>query len=109
VEPYDPEQVVGDLGRRIAEMRTERGLTQVELANRLRYSVQHVSQLENGTNVTVFTLARIANALGVRLSELLEPPQSRVRQKPGRPPLPTKATPSGDRPTRKAKAKTQPR
>jgi hypothetical protein len=54
------------IGRRIAEIRRERGITQIVLADRLRYSV-YFSQLENVTNVTMHTLALVANALDARL------------------------------------------
>jgi transcriptional regulator with XRE-family HTH domain len=72
---YVPEQVVRDVGRRIAEIRRERGITQIVLADRLRYSVQHVSQLENGTNVTMHTLALVANALDASLEDFVSPPR----------------------------------
>lgn len=77
---YVPEQVVRDVGRRIAEVRRERGMTQIALADRLRYSVQHVSQLENGTNVTMHTLALVANALDARLEDLVSPPREERRE-----------------------------
>jgi transcriptional regulator with XRE-family HTH domain len=83
---YVPEQVVRDVGRRIAEVRRERGITQIVLAERLRYSVQHVSQLENGTNITVHTLARVANALDAQLEDLVSPPREEQREvRRGRP------------------------
>ena len=63
---YDPDRLVKNVGRRIAEIRQERGLTQVALANTLRVTYQWISQIEGGQNVSVYTLARMANALMCR-------------------------------------------
>jgi transcriptional regulator with XRE-family HTH domain len=81
----DPERVLRDIGRRLSELRTARGFTQEELAEVLEISARYVQRLEAGQNVTVRTLCAVADALGVRLTELLEPPQSRGRRLPGRP------------------------
>lgn len=72
--PYDPDRVVNCLGGRIAVLRRERGLSQAAFAIILRSTPQWVSQLERGTrSPTVHTLVKIANALDVTLTELLEP------------------------------------
>ncbi len=86
----DPERVAKDIGRRIAELRRERGLTQEQLAVKLRTTFQWLAQVEAGRNATVFTLVKMANALKVPLAELLVAPKpgSRVVRR-GRPPKTT--------------------
>ena len=84
---YDPEKFVHDVGRRVAELRRERGLTQQALASKLRATMQWVQQIEYGANLTIHSLARVANALGVELEALLVPPSpSSYIMRPGRPP-----------------------
>lgn len=86
VRPLDPERVCKNVGRRIAELRKERGLTQEQLSVLLGTSFQWVSQLEAGRNVTLHSLARIANALRVTLAELLLAPTAPSRpRRLGRP------------------------
>jgi len=71
----DPEQLTRDIGRRIAELRRARGLTQQEFAEMAGVSVQWVSRVELGQeNVTVHTLSKIANVLGARVADLFQPP-----------------------------------
>lgn len=85
VERQDPAQVRRDVGRRIAEIRLGLGLTQEQAAERLRVSAKGYQALELGVqNLTINTLVRVANALGVRVSELFAAPASR-EVKRGRP------------------------
>ena len=59
------------LGINIRKMRLERGMTQRQLAYRLRVSVQAVSKWERGkTYPDVTMLLPIADMLGVTLDEL---------------------------------------
>jgi len=89
VRRYDPDRLVQDVGRRVAELRRERGLTQEALATRLRATMQWVQQIEYGANLTLYSLARVANALDVALDAFLVPPRSHgVDRRPGRPPKP---------------------
>jgi transcriptional regulator with XRE-family HTH domain len=61
------------VGRRVVELRTERGLTQEELAARLRMSDRYLRRIEAGEiNLTVTSLAKLAGALGVPTAALLE-------------------------------------
>src|ERR1019366_7293546 len=94
VRRYDPDRLVLDVGRRVAEIRREKGLTQQALATKLKATMQWVQQIEYGANLTLFSLARLANALDVPLDEFLLPPRagSSVRR-PGRPRM-LAATPS---------------
>lgn len=61
------------IGERIREVRTGKGLTQTEFAMRLEICQPNVSNIESGKHrITVEKLLRIADALGVTASELLE-------------------------------------
>ncbi len=72
---YDPDRVVAQLGKKIAELRHERGMSQGDFAERIRSTPQWISQLERGTrSPTVHTLCKVANVLGVTLADLLSPP-----------------------------------
>lgn len=72
---YDADRVVKQLGKRIAELRRQRELSQGGFAQKIRSTPQWVSQLERGTrSPTVHTLCKIANALEVTLSELFTKP-----------------------------------
>lgn len=64
-----------NLGRRLREVRTERGLTQEELAEQLEVSVRWIQSVEGGReNVGVVTLVRFANALKTPIGEFFLPP-----------------------------------
>jgi len=79
VRPLDPDRVCKNVGRRIAELRKERGMTQEEFSVILGTSFQWVSQLESGRNMTLHSLARVANALRVSLQDLLAQPAASSR------------------------------
>lgn len=62
---------------RIRELRIARGLTQEQLCERAGISIDAITRIESGSRTpTLSTLASIARALGVELSELVrtEPP-----------------------------------
>lgn len=81
----DPKRVLALIGRRVAELRAARELTQEQLAERAEVSARYVQRVEAGTeNLTVRTLIKMSNALRVPLAELLVPP-SASRARPGRP------------------------
>lgn len=68
------------LGRRIRQIRIERGLTLKQIEAKVGISATHVSEVERGrTSPTVGALARIAEALGVRPSHLIDFPIGRHR------------------------------
>lgn len=62
------------IGRNLREFRNDRGLSQEGLAEAAGVSVAIISKLEQGSRVTarITTLTRIANALDVELSELVD-------------------------------------
>lgn len=60
-------------GRRVQELREQRGWTQEHLAEAIDRTVDTVSNIERGANSTrVEIAARLAGALGVELPELFE-------------------------------------
>lgn len=81
----DPSRLLADLGRRIAELRVERGLTQEALAEKLRVTPRYVQSVESGVeNLTMRTLAKFANALSTPIVSMFMVPQ-RPRPRHGRP------------------------
>ncbi|MBI2260705.1 MAG: helix-turn-helix transcriptional regulator [Caulobacterales bacterium] len=66
-------ELVAQLGRNVRTIRTEIGLSQEEVAFRAGLKRSYLSDLERGTrNPTVRALGRIAEALGVPPSRLLQ-------------------------------------
>lgn len=68
-------ELLKNVGKRIQEIRVEKGLTQVDLVGRIEGEIDttNISRIESGrTNPTVFTLYRIAVALEISLKELLD-------------------------------------
>lgn len=62
------------VGRNLARLRREKGLTQEEVEARSGLSQQYLSSLENGRrNPTVITLYELAQALGVSHVDLVAP------------------------------------
>lgn len=59
------------LGSRIKKERLKKGITQEQLAEKVDISVNFMSLIENGRNMSVETLANIAVALGVTVDYLL--------------------------------------
>lgn len=62
------------LAMKLKTLRTARGLTQVELAKKMRLTQAHIAQLENGVkdNPTLDTLRRLSKALRCSISELVD-------------------------------------
>ena len=60
------------LGKRIRDVREEKGITQVELGDLIDMEKPNMNRLEKGgTNPTVLTLKKICTALGITLDYLL--------------------------------------
>lgn len=73
-------------GRRVAECRQDLGLTQEELAAKLRIPAKYLQQIEGGRqNVTFATQVKLADGLGVDLRTLFDPPRDPTPPRPGRP------------------------
>ena len=61
------------LGQNLKRIRTQKGISQGDIARELDVSRGYISTIENGkTNPTLSTIARIAKALGVTNDELLK-------------------------------------
>lgn len=68
---------VENLGQRVRQLRTERELTQKELARRGGVSHSALSKIENSQLSPTFeTILRIADGLGIDVSELLSSPNT---------------------------------
>lgn len=60
------------LGKRIVEIRKEKGISQAELARLCFKDPQSIERLENGkVNPSIYYLQEIANGLGVDIKEFL--------------------------------------
>ncbi len=61
------------LGRNLKRIRTEKGISQVDIARSLGVSRGFVSNVENGkTNPTLATITKLATAIGVTPDQLLK-------------------------------------
>lgn len=60
-----------NLGKRIREERIKQGLTQEQLAEKADISLNFMSLIENGKNMSVQTLVNLSNALNVSIDCLL--------------------------------------
>lgn len=69
------------LGKRIAELRRKRGLTQVQLARAVGGSMEFISRLERGVNApSVAWLEGLARALKVEIVDLFTFPSSKRKR-----------------------------
>lgn len=87
MHPTNPQELIIRVGRRIAELRKARGITQADLAERMRCSVQYVGLLERGKqNLTITKMAEIAAVLGATFDDLTRKPRRRsLKIRRGRP------------------------
>lgn len=61
------------LGKNMKKIRTEKGISQGDIARALGLGRGYVSNIENGkTNPTLSTITNLAKALGVSTNELLK-------------------------------------
>ena len=63
-----------NVGKRIQELRVQKGLSQVDLVGKIEGNIDttNISRIESGrTNPTIYTLYRISEALEVSLSDLV--------------------------------------
>lgn len=60
------------IGKRIKDMRKERGITQETICNKLNISLYHYSKIENGkVSASLETLVEIANYFDIEIETLL--------------------------------------
>jgi transcriptional regulator with XRE-family HTH domain len=76
------DDLVGRVTRQLAELRRAAKVTQEGLADLLDSSVQHVSRIEGGQNVTLETLEKLASALGYRVIVAFEPTGEGLKKRP---------------------------
>jgi len=72
---HDP--IVGRFGKRLREVRVDRGMTQVQLAEKAAVTLSYITRLENGMSAPGIDLvAKLAAALGMTAADLLptDPP-----------------------------------
>lgn len=63
------------LGKHVARLRKEKGLTQAELSALINKDYQSISRIENGNiNSSCYIIFQIANALEVNVSEFFVMP-----------------------------------
>lgn len=80
------DDVLRDVGRRVAELRRAAGLTQEQVAEQLGVSTRALAYIESGReNLTLCTMVAVANVLGASVAEFFVPPATREVRR-GRPP-----------------------
>jgi transcriptional regulator with XRE-family HTH domain len=85
VKPVDPDRLQEHVGRRVAELRAEIGLTQEQLAERAEVTTRYVQSIEGGhENLGLATIAKLATVLKVLPIKFFEPPATK-KPRPGRP------------------------
>ncbi|MBI5499778.1 MAG: helix-turn-helix transcriptional regulator [Deltaproteobacteria bacterium] len=95
---HDPDRVLRDVGRRIAELRRQKGYTQERLAEKAEVSIKFLQRVEGGReNLTVRSLTRFAALLQVGVPELFTVPVNRTVRR-GRPPTAEPGHRAGARP-----------
>ena len=71
-------------GRIIRELREQRGLTQEVLSGLAAVSRSHLAEIETGhTNANVETLWKISEALGMKMSDLIQLVEQVIEQEGG--------------------------
>ncbi|MBS2026464.1 MAG: helix-turn-helix transcriptional regulator [Deltaproteobacteria bacterium] len=87
-----PDNVKLQVARRLAELRRQAGFTQEDFATRIEVTVKYLQKVERGRqNLTLETLVKVANGLGVDLDVFFQEPSS-MQSRPGRPPTRTATT-----------------
>lgn len=64
-DEYEAEIEAHLIGLHIREARKSQNLTQKELGERLGVQTAQISKIENGRNITITTIIRVLNALGL--------------------------------------------
>lgn len=71
----DKSELLKNVGKNVQNLRQIKGLSQVDLVGKIEGNIDttNISRIESGrTNPTIYTLYRIANALDVKLEELVK-------------------------------------
>lgn len=72
IAPTIQELCMQNIGKLVKEARTKAGLTQVQLAKKLKMTQGAVMQFEQSGDMKISTLTRIAKALKLEVCELLQ-------------------------------------
>src|ERR1700734_675058 len=81
LEKADPDFLML-LGRRVRDIRGQRGMSRKALSHAAEVSERYLAALETGEgNASVILLRRVAGALGVQLSDLLDAGESTTDQR----------------------------
>lgn len=84
--PNDADEMLRRIGRRVVELRAAKGWTQAVLAEVLDVSNPYIASIEGGhENLTVRSLCKLADALGVHMREVMKAPRKAAKPKRGRP------------------------
>lgn len=68
-------EILKKVGKKIKEVRESKGFSQVELVGKMQGEIDptNISRIESGrTNPTIYTLYRIAEALEVKVTDLVK-------------------------------------
>lgn len=68
-------ELLKKIGKKVQKLRNEKGMKQVDLAAKIQGDIDttNISRIESGrTNPTIYTLYRIAEALEVSLTDLIQ-------------------------------------
>ncbi|ADQ82398.1 helix-turn-helix transcriptional regulator [Riemerella anatipestifer] len=68
-------EILKKIGKKVKEMRESKGISQVELVGKMQGEIDptNISRIESGrTNPTIYTLYRIAEALEIKISDLVD-------------------------------------
>jgi transcriptional regulator with XRE-family HTH domain len=83
----NPDKTIENIGRRVAEIRLELGLTQDALAEKAGVTGGYIRQIEGGSkNMRVNTLCKIADILECQIRDLFDAPTTK-KPTSGRPRL----------------------
>jgi len=95
-EPTRIDNLQRSLGRRIRELRSKHGWTQEQFAEFCGVHRTYLGHVERGEkNVSLSTVLRVANALGVRISALFGRGGALTAQIPAQTPPPAKQSTTG--------------
>lgn len=65
-------KLLANIGKKLAKQRNLLGISQEELADKADLDRTYISGIERGKrNISVFTLKKISDALGIEITELL--------------------------------------
>jgi transcriptional regulator with XRE-family HTH domain len=85
MRPANPESVIRNVGRRVAELRAELELTQDEFSAQVGIGLKYLQRIEAGReNLTIESLVKLANHLNTRVTALFEPARTQAGRR-GRP------------------------